>query len=94
MKKVLVVLVAVSLLSACSGVRRTGDTVTTHAEAFHILGLTIPEDDQAKARSLVPAGTAIHTVYSSPSDWTSFWGFVTRILGFSTTQISGQTSGR
>ena len=79
-------------LASCSGMRQTGNNFTVHAESFHIVGFTFPEDDKDKAHSMVPAGSNIQTVHSSPSDWTSFWGGITRILGFSGTEISGTSS--
>ena len=89
-KLILPVLLAVGLTS-CVGTRTTDDQFTTHAEAFNIFGFQIPEDDHAAAWAEVPEGATIETVRSTPSDWTSIYGILNRILGVTTTEISGTT---
>ena len=44
--------------AACSGMRKSEGTFTTHAESFRIVGFAIPGDDQAAAYKLVPEGGA------------------------------------
>ncbi len=77
------------MLMSCSGMRQTENTFYTHAESFRILGFPIPEDDQAAARALVPAGAKITTVNSTPADWKSFWGFIGNLFSFHITEVSG-----
>jgi hypothetical protein len=77
-------------LTSCVGTRTTGDNFTVHAETFNLLGFQIPGDDQEAAWELVPEGATITSVQSSPSDWTSFFGVLSRIIGVSATQISGK----
>ncbi len=91
MKKLLLCTVVLSLTASCSGMRKSGDQFTTHAEAINLFGMHLPECDYAKAKSLVPAGATIHTVSSSPTDWTSVLGVLNNIVGVSVTQISGTT---
>lgn len=78
--------------SSCTGIRRSGEQFTAHAEAFNILGLQLPEDDYKAAMKQVPAGANIHTINATANDWTSVWGGLNRIIGFSFTQISGKVS--
>ena len=90
MKKTLLsLIVGLSLLTGCSGIRSTQDTFSTHAEAFRIIGMAIPADDQAAAERLVPKGATVTSVYSSPADWTSFWGGLGNIFWLHRTTISG-----
>ncbi len=89
MKKLLLLVVTVALISGCSGMRKTGSTFTSHAEALRVFGFPIPEDDQAAAARLVPKGSKIESVSSSPADWTSIWGVLSNIFGFNWTEISG-----
>ena len=91
-KPFLLTIALLPLATSCVGVRQTGDHRTAHAEAFHLLGLTIPSDDNAKAWEKVPAGAEIVTVRSSPSDWTSVLGVINNLLGFSTTEITWKQS--
>jgi|LakMenEpi03Aug12_release.lakeMendotaPanAssembly.Ray.scaffolds.fasta_scaffold2410586_1 hypothetical protein len=92
MTKKLVIILALVALSSCTGIRRSGEQFTAHAEAFNILGLQIPEDDYKSAMKQVPAGAEIHTVNATANDWTSVLGGLNKILGFSFTQISGKVS--
>ena len=62
-----------------------------HTTSFNLLGLRIPFDDHEKAWSMIPEGADVHTAVSTPGDWTSIVGALTRILGFSGTQISYST---
>ena len=88
--KIIAMISIVTAVSACSGMRRTGDSFTAHAESFNILGLRIPGDDHDRATRAVPAGAQVNTVFSSPSDWTSLLGIINRIIGISITEISGE----
>ena len=90
MKKILFCLIVMGLATSCSGIRKSGDMFTAHAEAVNILGFHIPESDYPKAKSLVPAGATVHTVRSNPNDWTSVLGGLNNILGISYTEISGK----
>jgi len=81
-------LLLIPLLGSCVGVRSTDDNYTVHAETFHLFGLEIPGNDHDAAWAKVPAGAEVHTVRSTPSDWTSVFGILTNILGFSSTEIS------
>jgi hypothetical protein len=79
------------LASSCSGLRTTGNTSTAHAESFNLFGLAIPGDDHEAAMNHVPAGATVHTVYSSPRDWTSVVGVLNSIFGFTATQVTYTT---
>jgi hypothetical protein len=89
MKKIAALILAVSLLSGCAGMRQTNNQFTTHAECFRIVGIPIPADDQAAARALVPKGATITDIQSTPADWNSFWGFFGNLFWFHQTTISG-----
>ena len=89
MIKNLLLLGTVVALSACSGIRQTNNQFTTHAEAFRIVGIAIPHDDQQAARELVPQGAKITDVHSTPADWTSVLGFLGNLIGFHSTSVSG-----
>ena len=89
MKKVMALCIGVALLSGCAGMRETNNQFTTHAECFRILGYSIPEDDQAAARALVPKGATITDVQSSPADWKSVVGFIGNLFWFHQTTVSG-----
>ncbi len=91
MKKLLLCTFVMSLTASCSGMRKTGDQFTTHAEAINLVGFHIPECDYTKAKSLVPQGSTIYTVTSTPTDWTSVLGVLNNIVGVSQTQISGSS---
>ena len=91
MKKLLLCTVVLSLTASCSGMRKSGDQYTVHAEAFNIVGFQIPECDYAKANSMIPKGASVHTVSTTSNDWTSVIGVINKIVGFSETQISGST---
>jgi len=90
--KVLVFVLVFGGLTSCTGIRRSGEQFTAHAESFNILGLQIPEDDYKAAMKQVPAGSEIHTVEASANDWTSILGGFNKIIGFSGTLISGKVS--
>ncbi|MFT4539022.1 MAG: hypothetical protein ACI835_001460 [Planctomycetota bacterium] len=87
-KRLLLSLALIPLASGCVGVRSSGDQHTVHAEAFHLLGLTIPGDENPKAWAKVPEGAEVITVRSSPSDWTSVVGVLSNLFGFSSTEIT------
>ena len=89
MKKLTALLVLASLSASCSGLRETDDSFSAHAESFRIVGIAIPGEDNAAAMALVPEGATITTVHSTPADWTSFFGVLNNILGFSVTTVSG-----
>ena len=91
LKTTIFILIATGL-GSCTGIRRSGDQFTAHAESFNILGLQIPEDDYKAAMKQVPAGADIHTVEATANDWTSVWGGFNKIIGFSGTAISGKVS--
>jgi len=83
------------LVSAgCSGMRQANGQFTVHAESFRIFGFAIPADDQEVAAKLTAEkfpGAVQVTSYSTPADWTSFWGVLGNILSFHSTTISGKT---
>jgi hypothetical protein len=81
-------LLALSVVG-CSGIKRSGNQFTVHAESFNLLTLQIPKDDYQSAISLIPKNAEVHTVRSNPSDLESFSGIVNRILGIGYTEISG-----
>ncbi len=91
LRKGLVVFGLCLLMAAagCKGMRTSGNSFTTHAESFRIIGIAIPEDDQAAAMSLVPAGATVTNVSSTPADWSSFWGAIFSIVGFHWTSVGG-----
>ena len=91
MKKFIILISTLVLLasSGCSGIRKNGNSFTTHAESIRILGFQIPENDQEKAISLVPNGAKIDTQTTTPTDWTSLIGVISNILWIGQTQISG-----
>ena len=79
------------VLTACSGVRTTDETYSAHAENFNILFLQIPGGDtQERAMELVPEGSQVKTIASSPTDVTSFIGFLNRLIGLDFTFINGE----
>lgn len=88
MKK-LILLAALAASASCAGMRDNGDSYTAHAEAFNLFGLQIPHDDYQAAWDQVPEGGEVVTIASTPSDWDSVVGILNRIIGFSSTQISG-----
>lgn len=75
------------LASSCAGTRSTGDKHTAHAESFNFFGLQFPHDDQEMAWSMVPSGAEVHTVGTSPRDWTSVVGALASIFSFTSTQV-------
>ncbi len=76
------------LTASCAGARHNGTNHTVHAEAFNLLGITIPSDDNARAWEMVPEGAEVVTVRSSPHDWTSLTGILGHLFGDSYTEIS------
>jgi len=91
LKRTLAVTFAMTLLSGCSGMRTTDTTFSTHAENFNILYMQFPGGDtQKRAMELLPDGAKIDTLYSTPHDNTSFFGVLSRIIGFEHTTINGQ----
>ena len=90
MKKLLLVCTLLVTVSACTGIRRSGDTFTAHAESLNLIGFQIPENDYPAAVALIPEGAQVHTVTSNPSDWTSILGVINRIIGIGYPEISGK----
>lgn len=91
MKKLITLAAVVLSASACSGMKQSGTSFTTHAESFNIVGFQLPDGAYQKAHSMVPANAHVHTVTSNPDDWTSALGVLNRIIGFSYTEVSGST---
>jgi hypothetical protein len=89
MKNITALLVLAALTSSCSGLRESDDSFSAHAESFRIIGFAIPGEDDAAAMALVPEGATVTTIHSTPADWTSFFGVLNNILGFSITTVSG-----
>lgn len=87
MKKALACSVLLCLVS-CAGTRSTGTHHTTHAEALNFLSIPLFGNDFSRAWSKVPEGATVHSVTSTARDWTSLSGFLTRLFGVSSTQIS------
>ena len=89
--KTLVAALALTVVTGCSGMRTTDTTFSTHAENFNLLYLQFPGGDtQERAMALLPEGAKIDTLYSTPHDNTSFFGVLSRIIGFEHTTINGQ----
>jgi len=81
---------ALICLTACSGLRVTEEAYSAHAENFNILFLQIPGGDtQKRALELVPEGSEVKTINSTPKDTTSFIGILNRIIGIDVTFING-----
>lgn len=91
LRTLLTISVTALVLSGCSGIRKTDSSFTTHAESFRIVGYSIPGDDQARARALVPANANIVSMESTPADWTSVLGVIGNILWIHHSEISGTT---
>jgi len=90
MPKNIALLVVLINLTACSGLRTSDNAYSAHAENFNILFFQIPgHDTQKKAMELVPKGSEIKNISSSPTDVTSVVGFINRLLGIDSTSISG-----
>ena len=89
-----IVLIAVFInLAACAGVRTTDQAFSTHAENFNILFLQIPGGDtQKRALAMVPEGSEITTMNSTPKDTTSLIGVLNRIIGLDITFVNGTTN--
>jgi len=78
-------------LSACSGVRTTGDAYSAHAENFNILFMKIPGGaTQDRAMALMPEGAEVVSMRSTPDDLTSVFGVFNRFLGIDFTAIDGK----
>lgn len=75
------------LTASCAGTRTVGDRNLVHAEAFNLFGWQFPHDDQAAAWSRVPEGADVHTVTTSPRDWSSVLGVLNNLFWFTGTQI-------
>ena len=87
MKKILACSVLFCAMS-CAGTRSTETHYTTHAEAFNFLSIPLFGNDYGRAWSKVPEGATVHSVTSTPRDWTSLGGLINRLFGISSTQIS------
>lgn len=91
MNSIVIPILAISLLSGCSGMRTTESTFSTHAENFNFLYIQIPGGDtQQRALELMPEGAHINTLYSTPHDNTSLFGILSRIIGVEHTTINGE----
>lgn len=78
-------------LCACSGMRTTDTSFSTHAENFNFLYLQIPGGDtHERALAMLPEGAKIDTFYSTPHDNTSLLGVISRIIGIEHTTITGR----
>lgn len=89
MNRLRLLAVAVPLLAtSCAGVRSTGDLHTAHATSFNLLGLSVPANDQEVVWDMVPEDAEVLTALSTPNDWMSIVGLLTRIFGFSSSQVS------
>ena len=78
----------VLLLVGCSGSRMTNGQMTAQATAFNLLGFPIPFNDYEEAVGMIPPGAQINTTVSSPRDWSSIWGIINSLIGFTHTQVS------
>jgi hypothetical protein len=76
------------LASSCAGTRSSGSHMTSHAESIIIIGMPLIGNDYDAAWSEVPEGATVHSVTTSAKDWTSLFGIMNNIFGFSSTQIS------
>ncbi|MBK8163576.1 MAG: tRNA modification GTPase [Gammaproteobacteria bacterium] len=92
MVKAALMVLALLAVTACSGIRTTDHSYSAHAENFNILFLQIPGGDtQQRAMELVPEGSDIVTMTSTPKDTSSLIGFINRLLGIDITFINGAT---
>ncbi len=83
-------LLAIVSVTACSGIRTTDETFTTHAESFNILFLQVPPSDSKKrALEMVPEGGKIVSMQTTPDDLTSFLSVVNRIIGIDISRVEG-----
>jgi uncharacterized lipoprotein len=90
MLKKLIFTALIIVLTGCSGVRTSERDYSAHAENFNLFFMQIPGGDtQKRARELIPEGGEITTMTSSPTDLTSFTGFINRFIGVDVTVISG-----
>jgi hypothetical protein len=90
MRKLLLIVMSAILLPACSGMRTTGETFTTHAENFNFLFMQFPGGDtQERAMEMVPVGGEVETLISTPNDVTSIIGFFSRLIGIDYTTVNG-----
>jgi len=90
MAKIFLLLTVIITLTGCSGLRTSDDAYSAHAENFNILFLQIPGGNtQERAMELVPEGSEIKNIDSSPTDVTSVIGFINRLIGFDFTFING-----
>lgn len=90
MKSLITAALALSILSGCSGMRTTDSTFSAHAENFNFLYMQFPGGDtHERAMAMLPEGTEIKTLYSTPHDNTSFFGVMLRLFGMEHTTIHG-----
>jgi hypothetical protein len=92
--KLLLATTVLAICVGCSGMRKTDHAFYTHAESFRVLGYSIPGDDQARARVLVPGDAEITSVRSTPADWTSLLGILGNILWIHQTEIGGTVAAK
>jgi len=89
--RVLALLISMSLLAGCSGMRTTDRSFSVHAENFNLLYMQFPGGDtHERALDMLPQGAVIDTFYSTPHDNTSFFGVLSRIIGMEHTTITGR----
>ncbi|MGE3481722.1 MAG: tRNA modification GTPase [Gammaproteobacteria bacterium] len=93
MVKAALIGMALLAVSACSGIRTTDHSYSAHAENFNILFFQIPGGDtQQRAMELVPEGSDVVTMTSTPKDTSSLIGFINRLIGIDITFINGSTA--
>ena len=83
--------IGLSLLLAttsCMGVRDNARGTTVNTSSFNILGYQFPHHDYDAAWAEVPQGANVVSATASNNDWTSVRGVLTRILGFSFSQVT------
>lgn len=93
-KLVLATLASAAFLSltGCSGLHSSGNLVTGHAEAFHIVGFQIPSSAQDRLALMVPKGAKMVTAITQPEDTDSLVGVLNRIFGVGTCTASWEES--
>ena len=86
----ILLMVVLAGLTACAGVRTNDQAYSAHAENFNILFFQIPGGDtQKRALAQVPEGAEIATINSTPTDLTSLFGFINRLIGIDITFVNG-----
>ena len=89
MRKLLLPCLVIASMASCAGTRTAeGGHTTSHATAFNIFGLPLIGNDYDAAWEQVPDGATVHSVGTSPRDWTSVPGILNNIMGVTSTQVS------